>query len=476
MSISYVRRQCLGWAFVGPRWINRPLKELRARAKPSASMPLLATCLAEGGGSDQRLARVGPTIGMGVVCVVILQVGLQSGFKFGRARKVAAFEKAPLQDTEPQLHLIEPRTMFGREMENMFVGRITQERAPLNSPQQVFFDEGDVTPLGYELTNFQAPMRVQVVQDPVVALLIRELAPDVGQVGGEIHAGACQAEIPQHLPGRHYERGHQGPCAMANVFLLAFLRFARLRQLRGIFALQNLHAGLFVRADQQTSLLVKTWCVDVQLANLPRLGLEIGVMAVEPIDTAMRFEVGVVQDAPDRRAAHRCGVGLVDNRGSDVIQTPTRSRTVVVSGFTAGYGDDIHLCRGGKSPVADPTAGHLANQRGPVRESGCATGQQYGGRSQLRPRSASWVAGLGRRHARSADNERRGPEEWNWHGSGIPTARVPRRTKPQNARKAWVGVLAARRRSIQERPTRLTQAACFVQAKQNWRGTYEMDI
>ncbi len=42
---------------------------------------------------------------------------------------------------------------------------------------------------------------------------------------------------------------------MSDVLVLAFFRFARCHGLCGVFALQNLHAGLFIAANHYTALL-----------------------------------------------------------------------------------------------------------------------------------------------------------------------------------------------------------------------------
>ena len=68
----------------------------------------------------------------------------------------------------------------------------------------------------------------------------------------------------------------------------------------GVFAVpalrQHLHTGLFVGADDQLAGRVWDGCPDVQLANVLSLGVENGVVTVEPVDAAMRLEVGVVPD------------------------------------------------------------------------------------------------------------------------------------------------------------------------------------
>jgi hypothetical protein len=42
---------------------------------------------------------------------------------------------------------------------------------------------------------------------------------------------------------------------MTDVLVLAFFRFAWRHGLRGVFALQNLHAGFFIAANDETALL-----------------------------------------------------------------------------------------------------------------------------------------------------------------------------------------------------------------------------
>ena len=61
---------------------------------------------------------------------------------------------------------------------------------------------------------------------------------------------------------------------MPDVLVLAFFRFARYHGLRGVFALQNLHAGLFIGADDQTTLLVEAQRVDIEERQVTGLGLE----------------------------------------------------------------------------------------------------------------------------------------------------------------------------------------------------------
>ena len=65
--------------------------------------------------------------------------------------------------------------MLGREVEHVLVIGIGQEGASLRAGTQVFFVEGQAVELRQELANIQAPMGIQVVEDPMEALVVGEL-------------------------------------------------------------------------------------------------------------------------------------------------------------------------------------------------------------------------------------------------------------------------------------------------------------
>ena len=226
------------------------------RAKPGAAEALLTACLAERSGANQRLPGVSPAVGMGTMGVVIVQVRSQACDEFLGRCEVAAFQETPSQGAEPQFDLVEPRTVLGREVEDMLVIGIGQERASLLASAQVFLVERQAVEFRQEFANVQAPMGVQVVENPMAALLVGELRGDMGQVRGEIDAGAGHAQVPDDLAGGDDERGDQTTGAVADVFVLAFFGFAGLSQNRGMFSLEDLHAGFFVRADDQLAVLI----------------------------------------------------------------------------------------------------------------------------------------------------------------------------------------------------------------------------
>jgi len=65
-------------------------------------------------------------------------------------------------------------------------------------------------------------------------------------------------------------------------------------------------------------------------------GLEVWVVAVEPIDTTMGLQVCLIKNAPDTRSTHGPG-WLLPQGGDQIVETPTRGGAVVRSGFTSGH-------------------------------------------------------------------------------------------------------------------------------------------
>src|SRR4051812_23656137 len=115
-------------------------------------------------------------------------------------------------------------------------------------------------------------------------------------------------------------------------------------------ALENLHARLFVHTDNETTVLIETQGVDIQVADVPGLGLECRVMAIEPVHAPMRFEVSIVENTPESGAAHRPGPRVVTEGSCHVIETPPCRGAVVIGGRTRGDRQDIDTLSGGKAP------------------------------------------------------------------------------------------------------------------------------
>ncbi len=158
---------------------------------------------------------------MCVILIVVFQVGAQTLLELFRILERATRQETPLQYAKPQLHLIQPRTMFGSEVKHVFVGRIGQKRTAIGSSLQRFRMKLEIAPAGNETANVQTPMRIQVVQHPVVSFHFGKPGSTMIQMGREVLAGPRQAQGPRNLARRNSERVDQHACAVADVFVLA---------------------------------------------------------------------------------------------------------------------------------------------------------------------------------------------------------------------------------------------------------------
>ena len=172
----------------------------------------------------------------------------------------------------------------------------------------------------------------------------------------------------------------------------------RLGQLRGMFALEHLHACLFVDTDDETAVLIETQGVDIPVADVPRLGRECWGMALEPVHAPMRCEVRIVENPPEGGAAHRPGSDVVAEGSRHVIEAPPHRRAVIVCGCTRGDRQDINTRRGGKSAAAALSAAHPANRRARAHDTGYARGRPSGGDRACRPPPGDSAGRLERLH------------------------------------------------------------------------------
>ena len=121
--------------------------------------------------------------------------------------------------------------MLGCEVEDMLMGRIAQECAALHAVMQGLGEVWDVTPLSDEPADLEAPVGIEIIDDPIIALHRRQLLHDVREMGGPIRTGTRLAEIPHQCARRDDEGGQQRACTMADVLMLALFRFPRLHWL-----------------------------------------------------------------------------------------------------------------------------------------------------------------------------------------------------------------------------------------------------
>jgi hypothetical protein len=226
--------------------------------------------------------------------------------------------------------------MLGRKMEDMLMGRIAQERASLHAALQSLGAVWNVTPLGDEPADRKAPVGMKIIHHPIIALHRRQLLHDVCEMGGPIRTGAGLPKMPHELARRDDEGGQERACPMADVLVLAFFRLARLHRLGRVRALENLPPSLFVGADHDTPLLGETERLDIELTHVVRFGFEVGIVAIEPVHTPMRLEVGLLQDTPQTGATHG-PQAMLGECGDQIVETPSGGRTMIRGRFLGRY-------------------------------------------------------------------------------------------------------------------------------------------
>ena len=132
--------------------------------------------------------------------IVDFKIIAQARFKIGGRIKIATFEKTPSQNAKPQFDLVEPGAMCRCKVEDMLMGWIAEESTPLPPAVEVVRDPGHVAPLGNQTTDIKAPVGIEIIHDPVVALHSRELLDNMGQMCSKVLTGPCLPQIPDHLP------------------------------------------------------------------------------------------------------------------------------------------------------------------------------------------------------------------------------------------------------------------------------------
>jgi hypothetical protein len=115
----------------------------------------------------------------------------------------------------------------------------------------------------------------------------------------EISGRSGAPKGPSDVARGHGQGIDQPPRTMADVLMFTPFAPARLGRFGGGCALEHWHAGLFIAAHHQAALLIRLDRLGVQLAHPVGLGVNVLVVALQPVRTLVGLEVNVVQDTPD---------------------------------------------------------------------------------------------------------------------------------------------------------------------------------
>lgn len=266
--------------------------------------------------------------------------------------------------------------MLGREVEDLLMGRIAQERAALHAAVSGLGEGRDVTPLGDEPADRKAPGGLERIDHPIIALHRGQLLHDVGQMGSPIRTGTGLTEMPHELSRRDHEGGQERARTMAEVCVLTLFRFAWLSRLGRGSSLEHVPAGLVVGAEDDAPLLGETERMDRALTHVVGRGVEVWIVALEPVHAPRRLEVCLLQETPKAGATHGLPPMLVESR-DQIVETPPGGRTMICGRFPGRHRQHIHPLSGGKSAAGDPGAAHPAGPGGRASESADANGRRY---------------------------------------------------------------------------------------------------
>src|SRR5918995_3713667 len=137
--------------------------------------------------------------------------------------------------------------------------------------------------------------------------------------------------------------------------------------------------------------------MNIELTDIVRLGIEVWIVAVEPVHAPMRFEVRLLQETPEAGATHGLRPMALLEGPDQIIETPPGSGTMIRGGLLGGHRQHVHPLRGGKSAAGDPTAAHLAGPGVHAPDSDDANAQRCAAHSPSRWPPVHWMGHLARR-------------------------------------------------------------------------------
>lgn len=176
---------------------------------------------------------------MGVLLIGILQPLRQPFLEVSGTAEIGPLPETPAQDAEEQFYLIEPRAVNRREVEQVSMTGIAQENAALLARFQGLGMEWQPPTLRHPAANVEAPMRVQIVNDPIEPLVGGEVLRDMVEVLDPIHARAGRTPIPDDLSCGDAERREQGTRSVADELELTLFERTGFSGPGGILALQD---------------------------------------------------------------------------------------------------------------------------------------------------------------------------------------------------------------------------------------------
>src|SRR5580700_9855863 len=373
----------------------------------------LATC--------QWLASVSPLVGICVVQVVVADEVLDALSQRFDGTEIPSVERAATENTEPDLDLVHPAPVLGREMHDMFVRWIHQEGAPLCPSTQHRSLVPDARHFAKVLTQFERPMGIQVVHDPVEALHVGKVLDDVAQVPHEVPTAALPGNRANHLTGRYHPAGQQTASTVADVFVITAFVATRPGRTGRPRPFQGQNACLFIDTHDQLALLVQARSIQVQPTDVQNLTLEFRIVAVQPVTAFVGTKLAIAQRAPNGTSTHVAVMGVAENVEGEIVQRPARRGQADIGRLRRRQTEKfMAVLRGKKRAVGRSVAG-LAVRPSAGVGSADATWRPYRRRSRVHWQHDRCGAYPIRHSAGPVERERPRPGAWNASAPNVVT-------------------------------------------------------
>ena len=303
------------------------------------------------------------------------------------------------------------------EMEHMLVSRVRQKGSPLFSrAASSAATNGTSHSLSDDAADFQAPVRVEVIHTQSQPLICVNRPVHMAQVCAKSTLVRVGPRSPMTSPVGHDKRGDQK--RVSHIGCSPCSRRSGLPGSAGCVGSGRPNACIPVFSSQQITNRPCWYIVGASMYNLQiclSLGVEVGVVAVEPVDTPVRFQVGLVKNPPDRRPAHGLVMSIpVDQGSGQVIQRPPGGRTILLCRSCCWPERSHRAVPRGKISAVDPTAELILQTGQSVHQVAVSPHRRRcGDHTETQRRSGGCRDGPRRQPEELVGSERPRPEVWN---------------------------------------------------------------
>ncbi len=257
-------------------------------AEPGTPSMSSSTRLTGRNPANQRRPIVNLPIRIDMRPVVVLGGAEELNLEIRRGARVAVTGEPSDHYTRPRPGLIELGAMALGEMNYTFILYVHQESAPSTARVRFRRHPSDTAEFFRRPGRVRALGRVETVRDSVTHTHFSESARDALLVCREVAGGRRRSRIADRAAGGQGERCDQVPWRVTAVALLGLGELVGPGRSCGMGAVPCVHVSLLDAPDHRPNLPIPRGHFDVNIANRPDLGTQVGISAVEEGDGAAR--------------------------------------------------------------------------------------------------------------------------------------------------------------------------------------------